>query len=610
MNNLTSTGLVPLAATEAKERNGHHVPHATNGRAQSSPSSPLPAPDSELLRRCAWEIGERKAAEIYTPVASHVGLAMASPCQGFAHWRILPAWVDEQVRQRGAAWHHCQMILRVYDVSCIIFNGFNANQVQDHPIHSLCGHLFFKLPRPGTWQLAEAGFLLRSGEFIPAARSPAVHFAADAVSSHTTHAGLLVTDRFRIEEIGNLWEQERILLERRKPKLRDRLRIAAFAFESLASGHVGILPKFVSELAAGQCAQGHEVHVFVPATDQLADDQQVGSVHYHPLDVSQRGSAVDLALSFARAAEKRLQDCPPFDLLHLCEWMTGLAPWIGTRPTVLSLSSIETTRRNGYAPSPLSLEIQQNERELAHAVDCILTPDWLRDKAVVEFGIDGDRVHAFPMEARLANDWEGPLDCGQVKSGISVGPLDRLILYIGPLEYDAGVDLLIEALPVVLRRAGNLRLAFVGLGSMHGHLEHRARELGVGHAIRLIGHRESSPLARLLRASEAVILPSRRRIHLDEGVVDLARRAGRPVITTHSGAAHLVRHEEDGLVTYDNPGSMVWAFDRLLSDPNHAEMMGRKGRRCEPSNISWTEAARLFMELCATAFPELQTVEH
>src|SRR5262249_53858290 len=142
--------------------------------------------------------------------------------------------------------------------------------------------------------------------------------------------------------------------------------------------------------------------------------------------------------------------------------------WIGTKPTVLSLTSIEAVRRNGQAPSPLSLEIQQTEREVAHSVDCVLAPEWLRDKAIADFGIDGARVHPFPMEARILDEWERPLDYGQVKKEIGLGPLDRLLLFIGPLEYDAGVDLLIEALPVAVNRVNNARVVFVGTGSMQG----------------------------------------------------------------------------------------------------------------------------------------------
>ena len=77
------------------------------------------------------------------------------------------------------------------------------------------------------------------------------------------------------------------------------------------------------------------------------------------------------------------------------------------------------------------------------------------------------------------------------------------------------------------------------------------------------------------------MLPSRYRVPFDDAVVDLARRAGRPVVTTHGGPAHLVRHEENGIITYDNPGSMVWALDRILGDPGHAEQHGpeRQARR-------------------------------
>jgi glycosyltransferase involved in cell wall biosynthesis len=576
-------------------RNGHHAPSRS--------------PDPEFLRRVAWEIGEKKPAEWYTPTAHHCALISVNAYQGFAHWRIRQEWVDQLARSRGEGWNQCRMVLRLYDVSYITFNGFNAHRIQDESIGHLAGHRFFTLPRPGTWQLAEVGFLFRNGEFVPAARSQAVQFPRDAVSHQHSHAALLVDDTGRIEEIGNLWEQDRVLQERRKPKIRGGLRIAAFAFAGPDAGPGNILGRFVTELAAGQAAHGHEVHVFAPATGSFQHRREVSGVVYEPLPVSLDRGPIEAALEFARAAEKRLRDLPTFDLLHLHEWMTGMAPWIGTRPTVLSLTSIETTRRNGTPPTPLSLEIQHLEKQLAHMVDCILTPDWLRQQAIAEFGIDEANVHAFPMEARLPNDWSRPLDLGQIKREAGLGPLDRILLFIGPLEHAAGVDLLVEALPVALRRAPNLRLVFVGEGSMHHHLQQRAQELGVGWAIRLLGHVEGPWLTRLLRAAEAVVLPSRSRVAMDDGVVELARRAGRPVVTTHAGPAHLVQHERTGLVTYDNPGSMVWALDRILGDPAHAERMGQEGRHGDSLTIAWGDVARHYLELCATCFPELRAEE-
>ncbi len=77
------------------------------------------------------------------------------------------------------------------------------------------------------------------------------------------------------------------------------------------------------------------------------------------------------------------------------------------------------------------------------------------------------------------------------------------------------------------------------------------------------------------------------------------------MVTTHGGPAHLVRHEENGLVTFDNPGSMVWALDRIVGDPAHAERMGQNGRRHEGSSVMWSEVARHYLELCGAQFPEL-----
>jgi glycosyltransferase involved in cell wall biosynthesis len=566
---------------------------------------PIGPPDPEHLRRCAWEIGERRAAERYTPPASHVGLAMVHPSGGFAYWRMLHDQVEQMARSRGGDWDGSRPMLRLYDVSYIHFTGLNAHRIQDHPLHGLTGEMFLSLPTPGTWQLAEVGFLLRNGEFLPAARSPVVPFAPDSPSRQGGHSALLVTAPGRLEQVGNVWDQEHELRERRRPRLRHPLRIAALAFASRPSGQQGALADFVTELATGKRGHGHDVHVFVPASESLPEDREQDGVQYHPLHGVRGESALDVARSFARAAEHRLEEMPPFDLIHLHEWMTGLGTWVGHRPAVLSLGSIEATRRDGSRPDEQSRQIEQWEKKIARSAGCVLTPAWLRDRAAAELGLDSGRVHPFGMEGRLPNEWEAPLDVGHVKMGFGIGPLDRVALFIGPLEHAAGVDILLEALPALLRRWGNLRLAYVGNGPMRGQLERRANELGVGWAVRFLGDQSGSPLTNLLRASEALVLPSRHRIAMDDAVVDLARKASRPVVTTHGGPAHLVRHEENGLLTYDNPGSMVWAVDRILGDSGHADRMGQNGRRSESGALRWIEVAHHYLESCVSWFPEL-----
>jgi glycosyltransferase involved in cell wall biosynthesis len=601
MDTLTN-GLLQLGAAELRSPGARHLFLVAEG--VSGPATVRPK-DPELLRRVAWEIGENRPAEAYHPAVNHVGLAMVTPSQGFAHWHILHDWVDGLAREKGPAWQHCRLILRLYDVSYIEFDGMNAHRLRDYQLSGLSGQMSVSGLPAGTWQLGEVGFLLRSGEFLAAARSPVVAFPRTAGAPQHSNAGLYISSRGRVEEIGNVWEQEHILRERARPQLRQPLRIAAFSFAAQALGHDGVLAQFVSELAAGQASQGHEAHVFLPGTDSFTASFDAAGVHYHPLEVGVAHSPVARAEAFRQAALDRLHDFPAFDLIHLHEWMTGLAPRLGHQPLVLSLGSLESTRRNGTPPDDLSRSITEAEREAARSADCVLTPHWLHERALAELEVDGARIHAFPMEGRMPNEWESPLDCGEVKKGIGLGPLDRLLLYVGPLEHAAGVDLLVEALPVLLNRAKNVRMVCVGTGSMHGAMEHRAHQLGVGGCLRLLGDVAGYQLTRLLRASEALVLPSRCRIRGDDGVIDLARRAGRPVVTTHSGPGYLVKHEETGVITYDNPGSLVWAMDRILGDSGNADRMGRNGRRTDVGAIMWSDVARHYMELCATNFPEL-----
>jgi glycosyltransferase involved in cell wall biosynthesis len=48
---------------------------------------------------------------------------------------------------------------------------------------------------------------------------------------------------------------------------------------------------------------------------------------------------------------------------------------------------------------------------------------------------------------------------------------------------------------------------------------------------------------------------------------------GRPVLTTHQAGLGCVVHGENGLVTFDNPGSIVWGIQELLSNPLRGGML-------------------------------------
>jgi glycosyltransferase involved in cell wall biosynthesis len=62
-------------------------------------------------------------------------------------------------------------------------------------------------------------------------------------------------------------------------------------------------------------------------------------------------------------------------------------------------------------------------------------------------------------------------------------------------------------------------------------------------------------------------------------LAQFATSFGKPVLTTVQSHIHCIEHGQDGLVTYDNPGSMVWGIKELLANPLRGNMLRMFARR-------------------------------
>jgi len=179
-----------------------------------------------------------------------------------------------------------------------------------------------------------------------------------------------------------------------------------------------------------------------------------------------------------------------------------------------------------------------------------------------------------------------PTDPGADKRRYHIGPLDPTILFCGRLSWQKGPDILVEAIPAILRQHPSSRFACAGDGDMSNALESRIRQLGVAHAVRFLGYRNGDELVRLYKLAEVVCMPSRNEPF---GIVVLeAWSAGKPVIASQNGGpAEYVRHEVDGLKIYRNSESVAWGVGRMFSDFTKARWMGQNGRKAVQKQFTW-----------------------
>jgi glycosyltransferase involved in cell wall biosynthesis len=189
-----------------------------------------------------------------------------------------------------------------------------------------------------------------------------------------------------------------------------------------------------------------------------------------------------------------------------------------------------------------------------------------------------------------AHEYDGWIEPGEVRARYGIGAMDPTILFCGRLVYQKGPDLLVEAIPWIVKCVPAAKFIFAGDGEMRQAAESRAWQLGVGHAVRFLGYRNGRELVDLYKACDAVCMPSRNEPF---GITALeAWSAGKPVIVSKNGGPdEFVWHEVNGLKIYPNPNSVAWGIGTLFTNFEWARWMGRNGRMAAEDAFSWDAVA-------------------
>jgi glycosyltransferase involved in cell wall biosynthesis len=155
-------------------------------------------------------------------------------------------------------------------------------------------------------------------------------------------------------------------------------------------------------------------------------------------------------------------------------------------------------------------------------------------------------------------------------ASLGIPPGGRVIITVGRLEEQKGIDHLLRAASLVVRDH-DCHILIAGEGRDRSQLEATAQHLGVSNSVHFIGHRADVP--NLLAAADVFVLPS-----LWEGMSNAlleAMAVGVPVIATAvEGSKELIRPNETGLlVSTANSDELAEAIRRTLAMPvQSAEM--------------------------------------
>ena len=270
----------------------------------------------------------------------------------------------------------------------------------------------------------------------------------------------------------------------------------------------------------------------------------------------------------------------PIHLLHCHDWYSagpGMEAADTLRvPMVLTLHSTEYERAQGSVKSPTSAAICEREESAVAAANLIIVPhSSTRHQVITMYGATEEKVIIIPDAFEESRN--SLPDPGESKKTLHLNPSAPLALFAGEISHAAGADILIDAIFQICGRHPDAQFALVGDGPLKGELEGRVNHGGLGHRCRFTGDVPHDYFESILLASDFAIIPAR--TWQDEGFAQMALAFGRPVLTTHQAHINCVQHGQNGVVTYDNPGSIMWGINEMLSNPLQGSMLRLAGRR-------------------------------
>lgn len=372
---------------------------------------------------------------------------------------------------------------------------------------------------------------------------------------------------------------------------------------------VGGLSRHVYELSRHLALDGHAVTVYTRGYHGGAEEEIQAGVRIvrvpeypPPLGVE---DLIPWTLAFniglIHRATVELIDEPP-DVLHAHDWLVAYAATVlkdlGSLPLVTTIHATEHGRHGGRLPGPTQQFIHRVERWLVAESERVITCSaFMRDEVVLGLGAEEDRLDLVPNQIDLK-----PFEEPSASARPEVWPEDRpMILFAGRLEYEKGVQTVLEALPQLERRVPGVGLVVAGEGTYRSALERRVASLGLDGLVRFLGFADELRLRSLYSSADLAIVPS---LYEPFGLVTLeAMASGTPVLVADTGGLReIVEHEVSGLrFPPGDARGLARAAARILQDPALAERLAREARSALATRGSWSVAAGRTAEAYRTA---------
>ena len=363
---------------------------------------------------------------------------------------------------------------------------------------------------------------------------------------------------------------------------------------------VGGIARVVHDLSKRLIKDGHEVTVITYRDGNVPEYENDKGVEVYRVDnyMIHPNNFIDwiMQLNFnmiAKATEVINKE-GGFDVIHAHDWLVTYAAKSLKQsfnlPMVATIHATEAGRNSGIHDDTQRY-INDTEWLLTYeATEVIVNSNYMKGHVQGLFGLPFDKISVIPNGINL-NNFTGIDRDYDFRRRFAMDN-EKIILYVGRLVYEKGVQHLISAMPKILENYHDSKLVIAGKGGMIDELKSQVDSMGLSNKVYFTGYLNQKEVQKMYKCADVAVFPS---TYEPFGIVALeAMLAGIPTVVSDIGGLNeIVEHGVNGMKSYTgNPNSIADSVLSLLFDPQLAMNVTKNAKNKVKDEFNWQKIAQ------------------
>ena len=363
---------------------------------------------------------------------------------------------------------------------------------------------------------------------------------------------------------------------------------------------VGGIARVVHDLSKRLIKDGHDVYVVTYKEGNVPYYENDKGVHVYRVDnyMINPNNFIDwtMQLNFnmiSKAAEIINKE-GKFDVIHAHDWLVAYAAKTLKEsfgiPLVSTIHATEAGRNSGIHNQDQKY-VNDTEWMLTYeSSEVIVNSKYMKNELQRLFGLPYEKINVVSngINTTVYNGLEKDYDFRRKYAMDN----EKIVLFMGRLVYEKGVQHLISAMPKILDGYHDVKLIIAGKGGMTDQLKAQVEAMGLENKVYFTGYLNAKQVSKMYKCADISVFPS---TYEPFGIVALeAMLAGVPAVVSDVGGLNeIIEHKVDGMKSYaGNPNSLADSILELLLNPELCDKITKKAKQKVKNEYNWAKIAQ------------------